>query len=116
MTIAIGDKAPEIHLQDHQGNLCSSKALRGKPLVLFFYPKDETPVCIAEACGFRDNYDLFKIFGAEVWGVSADSEQSHLRFAEKNNLPFAGAYTIPITGSELIIRAAFNVYSSLFFI
>ena len=88
MALKIGDKAPAIELPDEKGIIRRSSDLQGKNLVLFFYPKDDTPGCTAEACGFRDNYDLFKIFGAEVWGVSSDSQGSHIKFIEKNKLPF----------------------------
>lgn len=88
MSLTVGDKLPEFSLLDQEGRSRDDKQLRGKPVVLFFYPKDDTPGCTAEACGFRDKYDLFKIFGAEVWGISGDGENSHRLFAEKNNLPF----------------------------
>ena len=61
---------------------------RNKSLVLFFYPKDDTPGCTIEACGFRDKYDLFKILGAEVWGISNGSSKSHFGFATKNKLQY----------------------------
>tara|TARA_Y100001968_G_C19401294_1_gene741159 strand:- start:931 stop:1392 length:462 start_codon:yes stop_codon:yes gene_type:complete len=88
MPLIAGDEAPIISLPDEKGIIRNSKDLRNKNLVLFFYPKDDTPGCTAEACGFRDNYDLFKIFGAEVWGVSSDNKESHLKFIKKNKLPF----------------------------
>ena len=88
MTLKVGEKAPTISLRDQDGNLRHSEGLRGKSLVLFFYPKDNTPGCTAEACSFRDNYDLLKEMGAEVWGVSGDDEISHANFAIKNNIPF----------------------------
>ena len=88
MSLRVGDLAPNIELFDQDGNLRKNKSIKGKPLILFFYPKDDTPGCTAEACGFRDKYDLFKIFGAEVWGVSGDDQKSHQEFAKKNKLPF----------------------------
>ncbi|WP_320667864.1 peroxiredoxin [Prochlorococcus sp. MIT 1307] len=88
MPLKVGDHAPEFSLLDQLGNLRSNKQLKSKPLVLFFYPKDDTPGCTAEACGFRDKYDLFNLLGAEVWGVSNDNELSHRKFSEKNKLPF----------------------------
>jgi len=88
MVLKTGDRAPEIALPDERGIIRRSSEIKGKNLVLFFYPKDDTPGCTTEACGFRDNYDLFKIFGAEVWGVSGDDQNSHLKFITKNNLPF----------------------------
>ena len=108
MALDRGDKAPEIALPDEKGILRRSKELRGKNLVLFFYPKDDTPGCTAEACGFRDNYDLFKIFGAEVWGVSSDSQGSHIKFIEKNKLPFP---LLCDTNNEL--REAFGIPKAL---
>ena len=88
MSLIVGDSVPDFSLLDQSGEIRSSKQLKGKPLVLFFYPKDDTPGCTAEVCGFRDKYELFRVFGAEVWGVSGDNQQSHLKFAEKNKLPF----------------------------
>ena len=88
MTLQIGDSIPSFSLLDQNGKFRTNKQCRGQSLVLFFYPKDDTPGCTAEACGFRDKYELFKILGALVWGVSNDNEASHLIFAEKNKLPF----------------------------
>ena len=87
MKLKIGDQIPSFSLKDQNGNIKSSNKLN-KPLVLFFYPKDDTPGCTIEACGFRDKYDLFKILGAEVWGISNGSIQSHLGFANKNKLQY----------------------------
>ena len=70
------------------GKLGLVNNVKGKKLILFFYPKDDTPGCTAEACGFRDKYDLFQLFGSVVWGVSNDNQLSHQKFAEKNKLPF----------------------------
>ena len=85
--LKIGDKIPSFSLQDQHGNIRTSEKFQ-KPLVLFFYPKDDTPGCTIEACGFRDKYDLFKILGAEVWGISNGNSQSHLEFAHKNKLQY----------------------------
>ena len=87
MNLKIGDKIPSFSLKDQNGNIRSSSKLK-KSLVLFFYPKDDTPGCTIEACGFRDKYDLFKILGAEVWGISNGNTQSHLEFANKNKLQY----------------------------
>jgi len=88
-TLKPGDKAPAFSLKDQEGNPVSlSDYLGKKHLVLYFYPKDETPGCTAEACGFRDQYEDFVAAGAEVIGVSADSESSHARFANRRKLPF----------------------------
>jgi len=88
MSLNIGDKIPEFSLIDQLGRERSSSQSKGKPLVLFFYPKDDTPGCTIEVCGFRDKYDLFQILGAEVWGVSNGNEISHLAFSEKNKLQY----------------------------
>ena len=88
MSLEVGDLIPDFSLFDQLGKNRTNKQCKGKKLVLFFYPKDDTPGCTAEACGFRDKYDLFKILGAVVWGVNNDNELSHRRFAKKNQLPF----------------------------
>ena len=81
-------KAPNFSLPSTSSENYFLKDSLGKYVVLYFYPKDDTPGCTAENCGFRDKYDLFKLFGAEVWGVSGDDEASHRSFADKNKLPF----------------------------
>jgi peroxiredoxin Q/BCP len=86
--LAPGDRAPLIALPDADGVERRSDQLGGKPLVLFFYPKDDTPGCTMEACSFRDGYGEFQALGAEVWGVSGDDAASHRRFAERHRLPF----------------------------
>src|SRR5260221_9923670 len=83
-----GDKAPDFTVCDGQGQTVRLKDLRGKKVVLYFYPKDDTPGCTKEACSFRDSYEAFKDAGAEVIGVSSDSEASHQKFADKFKLPF----------------------------
>ena len=83
-----GDHAPLIALPDGEGIERRSDALGGRPLVLFFYPKDDTPGCTAEACAFRDSYADLQALGAEVWGVSGDDAASHKRFSQRHNLPF----------------------------
>ena len=87
MQLKIGDQIPHFSLKDQNGNVRSSNKINNS-LVLFFYPKDDTPGCTIEACGFRDKYDLFKILGAEVWGISNGDTQSHLLFANKNKLQY----------------------------
>ena len=87
MNLRIGDKIPYFRLKDQNNDIRSSEKLN-KPLILFFYPKDDTPGCTIEACGFRDKYDLFKILGAEVWGISNGDSQSHLEFANKHKLQY----------------------------
>ena len=84
----IGSKAPVILGKDSNGNEIRLSDFSGKKLVLYFYPKDSTPGCTSEACNLRDNYSELRRQGYEVVGVSVDSEKSHQRFIEKNNLPF----------------------------
>jgi peroxiredoxin Q/BCP len=86
--LAPGDRAPLIALQDANGVERRSDQLAGQALVLFFYPKDETPGCTMEACAFRDSLADFEGLGAQVWGVSGDGAASHQRFASRHNLTF----------------------------
>jgi len=83
-----GDKAPDFTSGDGEGKTVRLKDLRGKKVVLYFYPKDDTPGCTKEACSFRDSFAKFKKRGIEVLGVSFDSEARHKKFAEKYDLPF----------------------------
>ncbi len=83
-----GDKAPDFKGKDQDGNLISLDDFKGHKLVLYFYPKDSTPGCTSQACNLRDNYDYLLKNGYKVLGVSADSEKSHQKFIEKNDLPF----------------------------
>ena len=83
-----GDRIPEFTLRQTDGTSVKSSAWKGQRVVLYFYPKDETPGCTREACTFRDSYELFTDLGAEVIGVSADTVESHKAFAEHYNLPF----------------------------
>ena len=87
--VSVGDAAPEFDLADASGQRVRLADFRGKrSVVLYFYPKDDTPGCTKEACSFRDSYEAFKDVGAEVIGVSSDSEASHQKFTEKFKLPF----------------------------
>ena len=87
--LKVGDPAPDFTLPDRNGRQIRLNDYRGKkPVVLYFYPKDDTPGCTKEACTFRDQYEDFKDAGAEVIGVSSDSGESHARFADKYRLPF----------------------------
>jgi thioredoxin-dependent peroxiredoxin len=88
MTLNIGDSAPEFSLPDADGNLISLAALKGKRVVMFFYPRDNTPGCTKEACAFRDAYSQIQSKGAVVLGVSTDDAKSHAKFATKYDLPF----------------------------
>jgi len=89
MSLKVGDLVPYFELKDQKGDLFKSDAVIGQsPAVVYFYPKDETPGCTAEACSFRDSYEDFKELGAEVIGISSDSIGSHKRFAQRHGLPF----------------------------
>lgn len=88
MAIQIGDKIPAFRVQDETGNPVTDKDLAGKKTVIYFYPKDSTPGCTAEACNIRDNYHAFLAQGYQVFGVSKDSVASHVKFKEKYALPF----------------------------
>jgi len=83
-----GDQAPEFEVKNQDGKLVSLKEYMGKKVVLYFYPKDDTSGCTAEACSLRDNYFELKSQGYEVIGVSIDDEKSHKKFIGKYNLPF----------------------------
>ncbi len=84
----VGDKAPDFESVDDNGRKVSLHDFRGKTVVLYFYPKDDTPGCTTEACSFRDNLEEFRKRGVEVLGVSIDSERSHKNFKEKYSLNF----------------------------
>ncbi|MBU2650307.1 MAG: thioredoxin-dependent thiol peroxidase [Bacteroidetes bacterium] len=88
-SLKIGDIAPDFKGIDQNGDEVSLQQFRGKKVILYFYPKDDTPGCTAEACNLRDNYQALLNKGFAVIGVSADSEQSHKKFAEKFTLPFS---------------------------
>ncbi|MEB3176354.1 MAG: peroxiredoxin [Synechococcus sp.] len=109
MPLASGDQAPEFCLQDQNGVERSLSGIKGKPLVLFFYPKDDTPGCTMEACAFRDNYSELQQLGAEVWGISGDDAGSHRRFAERHQLP----YPLLVDAGNRV-REAFGVAKALF--
>jgi peroxiredoxin Q/BCP len=86
--LGIGDQLPEVTLQDDTGAQVSTKDLLGGPLVLYFYPKDDTPGCTSEASQFRDLYPQFERKGTRIVGVSRDSAESHQRFKAKYSIPF----------------------------
>ena len=106
--LAPGDTAPLIALPDQDGTERRSDQLDGKALVLFFYPKDDTPGCTMEACAFRDSYADLQELGAAVWGVSGDDAASHRRFANRHRLPFP---LLVDAGNR--VRKAFGVPSVL---
>lgn len=87
-TLQEGSKAPEFSAKDQNGNTVTLNQFKGKKVVLYFYPKDDTPGCTAEACDFRDNYQGLQAKGIEVLGVSVDDEKSHQKFINKHSLPF----------------------------
>ncbi|GIK60519.1 MAG: thioredoxin-dependent thiol peroxidase [Ignavibacteriota bacterium] len=88
MALKVGDKAPAFKLKNQDEETISLSGLKGKPVVLYFYPKDDTPGCTKEACNFRDEFPKFGKLKAEIIGISTDSVKSHKKFAEKYGLPF----------------------------
>ncbi|QYK51874.1 MAG: thioredoxin-dependent thiol peroxidase [Anaerolineales bacterium] len=88
MDLKVGQKAPDFKLPDENGKLHSLSDYKGKTVVLYFYPADDTPGCTLEACNFRDDYLKYKAAGAVILGVSPDDEESHEKFKKKFNLPF----------------------------
>ena len=88
MNLREGDKAPDFNLQDTTGNIVTLNEFLGKKIVIYFYPKDDTPGCTIEACEIRDNYSIFKDKNVVVLGVSADDIESHKNFTDKFSLPF----------------------------
>ena len=86
--LKIGDQAPPIQAKNQNGDLINLSDFAGKKIILYFYPKDNTPGCTTEACNFRDNYQSLLGKGFEVLGISIDSEQSHQKFISKFELPF----------------------------
>ena len=110
MALQIGDKIPNFSAKDNNGNDFDSDSIIGKkPVVIYFYPKDNTPGCTAQACSFRDQYEDFKDLGAEVIGISSDSVVSHEKFIQKYKLPF-----ILLSDSDKKIRNLFGVKANLF--
>ena len=100
-----GQPAPDFELADDTGERVRLSGLRGRPVVLFFYPKDDTPGCTIEACGFRDAYAAFSESGAVILGVSPDGETSHARFKEKYGLPFT-----LLSDSDQVAAQAYDVW------
>lgn len=107
--LAVGDQAPGFALKDQHGRTVSlADFTERKNVVVYFYPKDDTPGCTKESCTFRDQYTAFTDIGAEVLGISGDSEQSHAKFAEKYHLPFP-----LLADSGGAVRQQFRVPKSL---
>ncbi|MGO9600383.1 MAG: thioredoxin-dependent thiol peroxidase [Isosphaeraceae bacterium] len=86
--VEVGKPAPDFTLQDQLGKKVTLSKLKGSPIVLYFYPKDETPGCTKEACAFRDAFAEYEKLGAKIVGVSPDGVESHAKFIEKHELPF----------------------------
>lgn len=110
MALKVGDMLPNFSAKNTQGHDFDSQDYIGlKPLVIYFYPKDNTPGCTAQACSFRDQYQEFTDLGAEVIGISSDSERSHQTFSNQHKLPF-----ILLSDSNSKIRKTFGVPTALF--
>lgn len=110
MRLKVGDTIPDFTAKEARGALFDSRTVIGKKaVIIYFYPKDNTPQCTAQACGFRDNYDEFLKFGVDVIGISADGVASHQEFIQKFNLPFR-----LLSDSDNAIRKLFGVPSGLF--
>jgi peroxiredoxin Q/BCP len=108
-TLTLGDKAPQFTLSTADGRQVSLSDYRGRqPVVVYFYPKDDTPGCTAEACAFRDQYEDFKQAGAEVIGISSDAPEAHARFASKHRLPF-----LLLSDRDGAVRKAYGVPATL---
>ncbi|WP_426095682.1 peroxiredoxin [Flavobacterium sp. DSR2-3-3] len=108
--LKVGDTIPRFNAKDTNGNDFDSANSAGqKPLVIYFYPKDNTPGCTAQACSFRDQYEDFKDLGAEVIGISSDSVASHQKFSKQFKLPF-----ILLSDSDKKIRKLFGVPAGMF--
>ena len=88
MDLKVGDKAPDFSLRDQNGNSVSLDGYLGKKVIVFFYPKDDTPGCTVEVCNFRDDFELYEEKNAVLLGISKDGEESHKKFISKFNLPF----------------------------
>lgn len=105
--LPVGEPAPAFDFHDVEGELHNTQEWRGQPFLVYFYPKDDTPGCTAQACGIRDSWDEFEAAGVAVVGVSFDSEQSHRHFRKRHRLPFALA-----ADTDRAIAAAFGVYQA----
>lgn len=116
--LEVGSPAPQLTLKLHDGRSVELAKLKGKQVVVYFYPKDDTSGCTVEAQGIRDNWSAFKEAGVEVFGVSMQDAASHLSFAKKNDLPFAlvveaepvaKAFGVPVRGGEYAARHTFLI-------
>jgi len=109
--IKVGDKVPSFKLKDQNGNLFTINNAIKKSMVIYFYPKDDTPGCVKEACKFRDDFEKFDDIGAMVIGISGDSVESHKKFELKYNLPF-----ILLADINNEVRKLFGVSKSMIFL
>jgi peroxiredoxin Q/BCP len=103
--LKVGDKAPEFSLPDQSGRKVTLRSLKGQQVVLYFYPKDDTPGCTKEACGFRDSLEAITKADAIVFGVSLDDAASHQKFIAKHRLPFS-----LLSDEEAEVSKAYGVY------
>ena len=103
--LKVGDKAPSFSAKDENGNTINSTDFNGKKWVIYFYPKDQTPGCIAQACNIRDNYSILLSKDIQIIGVSADNQKSHLNFIEKQQIPFP-----LIADEDLTVIKTFGVW------
>ena len=118
-SVQVGDEAPAFTLRDQHETPVSLADFRGRPVVLFFYPKDDTPGCTLESCTFRDHFADFQALGVELIGISSDDEASHLRFANRHGLRYAlladhggkvrQAYGVPKTFGLLAGRVTYVI-------
>lgn len=106
MALTVGDRIPEVLGIDQNGKEIKASDLAGKKVIIYFYPKDNTPGCTAEACSLRDGYADLRAAGYEVIGVSKDSEASHRKFIEKQSLPFT-----LIADTDTTLNQAFGVWA-----
>ncbi len=109
--ITVGDTVPSFTLQDQNGVATTINAAMGRPLVIYFYPKDDTPGCVKEACKFRDDFEKFNDLNVTVIGISADNVASHKKFEEKYNLPFT-----LLADTDNAVRKLFGVPKSMVFL
>jgi thioredoxin-dependent peroxiredoxin len=103
--VIVGTKAPDFSLPDQSGAVVSLHSLKGKPVVLYFYPKDDTPGCTKESCDLRDSYTKITKTGAVILGVSLDGAESHRKFIQKYSLPFS-----LLSDEEAMVSKAYGVY------
>jgi peroxiredoxin Q/BCP len=109
-SIRAGEKAPDFNGKDQNGETIRLKDYKGKKLILFFYPKDQTPTCTVEVCNLRDNFSLLKKNGFAIVGISADTEAMHQKFITRNSLPFP-----LIADTEMKIIRSYDVWGEKLF-